>query len=365
MRLVIDMVFECRSVGVLEFKGIKGVVAMNTVQLAHGSGGKLTHDLIKDLFVKYFDNEYLSPLSDSAEIRLSSKEIVFTTDSYVVKPLVFPGGDIGKLAICGTVNDLSVAGGTPLFISCGFIIEEGFALKALEEIVQSMAATVKEAGVKIVTGDTKVVEKGAADGLFINTAGIGQKVEGLKLGYDQIRPGDKIIVNGNIGDHGMAVMAERENLGLSSNLISDCAPLNDLIKSVCEIRGTKYGIRFMRDPTRGGLATTLCEVAEETGFEMEIDETSIPISNEVKGIAEILGIDPLYSANEGKVVIIASADSAGQIVSKMKNHPLGKNARIIGEINSKGPVGKVTLKTGIGTRRLITMPTGPQLPRIC
>lgn len=329
----------------------------NKILLAHGSGGKLTHDLIKDLFARYFENEYLSPLSDSALINLDNNKVSFTTDSYVVKPLKFPGGDIGKLAICGTVNDLAVSGAKPLYISCGFIIEEGMTFELLEEIVASMANTADEAGVKIVTGDTKVVEAGAADGLFINTAGLGEKIEGLKLGYNQIKPGDKIIINGNVGDHGIAVMAARNELGISAELKSDCAALNSLVTGI-------QNIKFMRDPTRGGLATTLCEIAESTGYEIEIDESQIPVSKEVKAVSEILGIDPLFSANEGKVILVVSAETADTTLDKLKSHPLGKNAAIIGEVK-EAKTGRVNLKTEIGTQRQLTMLTGNQLPRIC
>lgn len=332
-------------------------IDMNRILLGHGSGGKLTHDLIKDLFVRYFDNEYLSPLSDSAFLRIPGERIAFTTDSYVVNPIKFPGGDIGKLAICGTVNDLAVSGATPLYISCGFIIEEGLPFGDLEEIVVSMAKTAKVAGVSIVTGDTKVVEKGSADSIFINTAGIGKVIAGLTLGYKQIKPGDKIIINGNIGDHGMAVMSARAELGLDSDVISDCAPLGGLLQGLTEVN-------FMRDPTRGGVATTLCEIACESGFDIEIDESALPISTTVKGIAEILGIDPLFSANEGKVILVTPSESTDATLDKLISHPLGKNSRVIGVVKeTKG--GKVDLKTQIGTHRQITMLTGSQLPRIC
>lgn len=330
------------------------------ILLAHGSGGRLTHDLIKTLFKRYFENEYLSPLTDSAFLDLSGNKICFTTDSYVVNPLTFPGGDIGILAICGTVNDLAVTGAAPKFISCGFIIEEGLSYKTLEEIVASMARAAKDAGVKIVTGDTKVVERGAADGLFINTAGIGERDPGLKLGYEEIKPGDKIIINGNIGDHGIAVMAARNDLGVATSLKSDCAPLAGLIQNVTGAAD----IRFMRDPTRGGVATTLCEIAEETGLDIEIDEAALPISEEVRGIGEILGIDPLFSANEGKVLFVTSPESAEAALDRMRSHPFGKDSRIIGEVGSAKNA-RVGLKTEIGTIRRISMLTGSQLPRIC
>ncbi len=331
----------------------------NTVLLAHGSGGRLSHQLIRDLFAKHFDNDYLRSLSDSAEIDLTDPKIAFTTDSYVVKPLTFPGGNIGKLAICGTVNDLAVAGATPLFISCGFIIEEGISFELLEEIVSSMAKTALDAGVQIVTGDTKVVEKGSADGCFINTAGIGIRRDDLKIALNRIEPGDAIIVNGTIGDHGMAVMASREGLGLSGNLESDCAPLNNLVDGI-----VSTDIKFMRDPTRGGLATTVCEIAEETGYNVELDALKLPISESVQGIAEVLGIDPIYSANEGKVIIVVGKKAADATLEKLKAHPLGKEATIIGHVTDEKN-GRVLMKTEIGTHRQVSMLSGAQLPRIC
>ncbi len=335
------------------------------ILLSHGSGGKLTHDLIKDVFAKHFKNEYLDRLDDSAKISLANQNIAFTTDSYVVKPIKFPGGDIGKLAICGTVNDLAVAGAKPLYLSCGFIIEEGLEFSLLEEIVASMARAARDCGVSVVTGDTKVVEHGSADGLFINTSGIGIKSEGVELGIDKIQPGDKIIINGNIGDHGMAVMAVRNDLGISSKIISDCAPLNDLIDNILSALNSQLSaIKFMRDPTRGGLATTLCEIAEGSKWNIEISEKDLPISAEVRAVAEILGIDPLYSANEGKVVAVVSKDAADIVLNAMKQNPLGENARIIGTVtNTQGE--NALLRTEIDTIRQISMLTGDQLPRIC
>lgn len=332
----------------------------NKILLAHGSGGRLTHNLIKNIFAKHFNNEYISPLLDSALIELSSKNIALTTDSYVINPINFPGGNIGTLAVSGTVNDLAVVGATPLYMTCGMIIEEGLTLEELEGIVLSMAETASKAGVKIVTGDTKVVEKGSADKIFINTSGVGILNPEAQLGYSYIEPGDKIIVSGTVGDHGMAIMAAREGLGLSSTIESDCAPLNGIIDSViCR------DVKFMRDPTRGGLATTLCEIAESGGLDIEIDETKIPISENVRGISEILGIDPLYSANEGKFIAIVRSDAANKILETIKSHPIGRNANIIGCVSASGGSGGVILKTEIGTRRQIQMLTGAQLPRIC
>lgn len=336
----------------------------NKILLGHGSGGKLTHELIRNLFAKFFANKFLSPLSDSANLTLSSKNIAFTTDSYVVDPLIFPGGDIGKLAICGTVNDLAVSGAKPEFISCGFIIEEGLEFELLEEIVVSMANTAKEAGVQIVTGDTKVVGKGSADKLFINTSGIGTIIERTALGLKNIVSGDVIIVNGTIGDHGMAILAAREGLNLKTELKSDCAALGNLIETLVHELGAPQDIKFMRDPTRGGLATTLCEIAESTGLDIEIDEKNIPLSKDVIGISEILGIDPLFSANEGKAIFVVSPNSASKALEIIQKHPLGKNAKMIGVIK-ESHTSKVHLRTAFGTTRQLMMLTGEQLPRIC
>lgn len=319
--------------------------------------------LIKELFLKYFDNKYLSELSDSAVLPAASEKIAFTTDSYVIDPVFFPGGDIGKLAVCGTVNDLAVSGAIPKYISAGFILEEGLPMKDLEKIVKSMAGEAKKAGVKIVTGDTKIVNKGKADKIFINTAGVGLlhgKNVHISKG-EKIKTGDKIIVNGTMGEHGVAVMSAREDLKISSPVFSDCASLNHLIKKVLE---KNEGIKFIRDLTRGGLASVLAEIVEQINSGIRFKETAVPVSEKVQALCEMLGFDPLYLANEGKVVMIVSSEHAESILEEIKKDPLGKNSSIIGEIVDTNQ-GKVVMETEIGGSRIIDKITGEQLPRIC
>jgi hydrogenase expression/formation protein HypE len=339
------------------------MIKNDKVLLGHGSGGKLSHDLISSLFVKYFRNDYLDKQTDAAILEISETQLSFTTDSFVVDPIFFPGGDIGKLAVCGTVNDLAVSGATPLFLSAGFIIEEGFSLQDLEAIVRSMAAEAKKAGVIIVTGDTKVVNRGKCDKIFINTAGIGKIAnQNLTIGEgSQIKPGDKIIINGSIGDHGMAILAARKELNIQSDISSDCASLNGLIKNVL---AATNGIKFMRDATRGGLATVLAELSEKRNFGITIEESQLLVSQKVRAFCELLGFDPLYVANEGKVVMVVDAASAEKVISVMTEHEFGRGARIIGEINVNYP-GKAFINTGIGGKRIIDMLAGEQLPRIC
>ena len=333
------------------------------ILLEHGSGGKLSLRLIKDLFIKHFDNPILQRQTDSALLNISSDLIAFTTDSYVVDPLFFPGGNIGKLAVCGTVNDLAVSGADPKYISVSFIIEEGFSLGELEKIVSGIAAEAEKTGVLIVTGDTKVVNKGKCDKLFINTAGIGildEKFKHISTG-DNIKTGDKIILNGTIGDHGMAIMAARNFAGFNTDIKTDCAGLNRMIK---DILNNGCNIKFMRDATRGGIANILCELTENSGISIEIDESKVPIKESVRGMCELLGFDPFYVANEGKVIIIASAEDAGRVIEIMKTNEFGKNCAVIGEITDNQN-GKTVLKTEIGGKRIIEMLAGEQLPRIC
>lgn len=330
------------------------------ISLAHGSGGKLMHDLIKNLFLQRFDNSILSPLTDSAVLNIDGNLLAFTTDTYVVKPLLFPGGDIGKLAVCGTVNDLAVMGAKPIYISCGLVIEEGLDYKILKKIIYSMETTAKSAEVQVVTGDTKVVEKGEGDGIFINTSGIGI-MEKETLSLKNIQIGDKIILNGSIGEHGIAVLSARTDLGLETEIKSDCASLNGLISRILKASDK---IRFMRDPTRGGLATTLNEIVEGKDFGIMLEEDRIPISNSVKGVCELLGFDPLHVANEGKVVIVAGAEDAEKILTIMQQHSLGKDSQIIGEVVSE-PRGKACMETRVGGTRIVDMMVGEQLPRIC
>ncbi|HOX29166.1 MAG TPA: hydrogenase expression/formation protein HypE [bacterium] len=331
------------------------------ILLSHGSGGKQAHDLITQIFITSFGNSYLNKLEDSAILFENGASLAFTTDGYVVKPRFFPGGDVGKLAVCGTVNDLSVAGAIPEFISCGFIIEEGFPVEDLQKIVTSMRKASEISGVKIVTGDTKVVENGAADGIFITTAGIGRIAMSPRPSIDRIETGDVIIINGDIGDHGISVMAEREGLKFNVPVVSDCAPLSGLIRDVHVFAGD---IRFMRDPTRGGLATVLNEISSSAEVGIEIYEDDIPVSDGVQGMCELLGLDPLYVANEGKVVMIASEKSAPEILKKMRANEYGAGSRVIGRITAEHP-GKVSMKTPYGGSRIIDMLTGDQLPRIC
>jgi hydrogenase expression/formation protein HypE len=334
-----------------------------TILLGHGSGGLMTSDLIRDYFVKNFKSQELEELTDSAVIHVNYSLLAFTTDSFVVDPIFFPGGDIGKLAVCGTVNDLSVSGAIPLFLSAAFIIEEGFPLEELDKITKSMSETAREAGVRIVTGDTKIVKRGQCDKVFINTAGIGsldKKYEGISKGTG-IVAGDQILVNGYLGDHEIAILAARENLQFETPVLSDVAPLNSLIGTLLD---AGVEIRFMRDVTRGGLATILSEIAGTLNFGVTIDEQKIPVREEVSGICEVYGFNPLYLANEGKVLMVVSADSAATALEIMKNHEKGRDACIIGNISDRNE-GKVLMKSVIGGTRIIDKLAGEQLPRIC
>ncbi len=333
----------------------------DTISMAHGGGGRLARDLIKNLFLKHLDNPKLALLGDSAVFEINGSRLALTTDSYVVKPIFFPGGDIGKLAVCGTVNDLAVAGARPLYISCGMIIEEGFSLKDLEIITLSIKDAARKAGVEVVTGDTKVIEKTKGNNIYINTAGLGIVENSIELGIDKISVGDKIILSGNIGDHGIAVLSKREGFDFESSIESDCAPLNNIAQAIL-----KSGrIRFMRDPTRGGLAAVLNEIAEDGGFRIEIAEDSIPVADEIKGICSILGLDPLYIANEGKLIAIVARDDADKVLKTMQDNPLGQKASIIGEVTGKGEKSGVYLKTSYGGTRILDMPVDDPLPRIC
>lgn len=335
------------------------------ILLAHGSGGILSHRLIEEVFLKAFTDPLLAPLNDQALFDPpnppSVSKFAFTTDSYVVSPIFFPGGDIGKLSVCGTINDLAVGGAEPLYMSASFIIEEGTELSALEKVVDSMARTARAAGVRIVTGDTKVVERGKGDGIFINTAGIGVVTDGIELSPARISPGDSVIVSGTIGDHGIAVLAHREGIMMDSPVQSDCAPLHGLVKDILINAG---GVKAMRDPTRGGLATILNELASQSGTSILVREEAIPIREEVRGACEILGFDPLYLANEGKLVAVVSGESAPGVVEIMKKNPFGSDAALIGTV-AEEPKGKVLLETSIGNRRIIEKLSGEQLPRIC
>lgn len=330
------------------------------ILLAHGSGGQLAHDLIRNSFLPALDNPVLSPLDDSATFEADGK-LAFTTDSYVVQPIFFPGGNIGKLSVCGTVNDLAMAGAVPRYLSLAFIIEEGLLTNDLERVINSIKETAEAAGVNIVTGDTKVVDRGCADKLFINTAGIGIVPPGVNISGHHAQPGDVIILSGTIGDHGIAVLSQREGLNFMTKLESDCAPLNGL---VAEMLGISAGIRCLRDPTRGGLASTLNELAEQSGVSISIEEAKIPVREEVAGACEMLGLDPLYVANEGKLVAIVDRKDAEAILEQMQKNQYGQNAAIIGEVREKHR-GRVTMKTSFGTSRIVDMLVGEPLPRIC
>jgi hydrogenase expression/formation protein HypE len=332
------------------------------ILLGHGSGGDMMHELINDLFISHFDNNILKEQTDSAILSPGSPDIAFTTDSFVIDPIFFPGGDIGKLAVCGTVNDLAVSGAEPLYISVSFIIEEGLPFSDLEKIVISLAAEAKKAGVVVVTGDTKVVNKGKCDKIFINTAGIGSlKKEDRNTGRAlNLKPGDNIIINGSIGDHGMAVMNARESFNFTTTVESDCACLNHMIREVLD----NCTVKFMRDPTRGGIATVLNELSVKTNLGIELSESEIPVSSSVKAMCEILGFNPLHIANEGKVIIVADEKESVKILDILKNNSLGKQSSVIGRVVSDHP-GKVVMMNETGGRRIVDSLSGDQLPRIC
>ncbi len=331
------------------------------ILLEHGSGGLLSNELIAHMFLPHFSNSYLDRMEDSAVLTIGNQKFCFTTDSYVVSPVFFPGGDIGSLAVHGTVNDLAVCGGKPLYMSAGYILEEGFSFASLEKIVQSMADAAKHAGIKIVTGDTKVVSRGAVDGIFINTSGIGIIEYAGSLSVKSIAPGDVIILNGTIGDHGAAIMQARENLGLETDIISDSAPLSGLI---AEILNVSSDIHCMRDATRGGLGAILAEIAQNANIRINISEQYIPVGENVRGICEILGLDPLFLANEGKMVLFCPAAEASKVLAVMKEHEFGRNAAVIGNVGESSQ-GRVVLKTSIGGERIVDLPTGELVPRIC
>ena len=330
------------------------------ILLTHGSGGKLAHELVEKSFVKAFDNPLLAKLDDSAVIDFSGR-LAFTTDSYVVNPIFFPGGDIGKLAVCGTVNDLAMSGAKPLYLSLSFIIEEGLPQSELKEIVGSVQQAAQEAGVKIVTGDTKVVHRGSADKLFINTAGIGIIPEGADISGSNATPGDKVLLSGPIGDHGIAVLSRREGLSFSTQLESDCAPLNGLVD---EMLNASSSIHCLRDPTRGGLATTLNELAKQSKVSIRIEEERVPVRDEVLAACEMLGFDPLYVANEGRLVAVVPAEDADKVLKAMRRNHYGKETSLIGEVSANNP-GRVVMRTTIGASRIVDMMVGDPLPRIC
>jgi len=330
------------------------------ILLAHGSGGKLSHDLVEKGFLTILGNPWLNKLDDSATLELSGR-IAFTTDSYVVSPLFFPGGDIGKLAVCGTVNDLAMSGARPVYLSLSLIIEEGLPLADLDRIVASIQKAADEGGVKVVTGDTKVVNRGSADKLFINTAGIGFIPPGTNISGSNAQPGDRIIISGPIGDHGIVVMSQREGLRFSAGVESDCAPLNRLVAEMLE---ASTDIHCLRDPTRGGLATSLNELARQSKVGIIIEEDKIPVRQAVRAMCELLGLDPLYIANEGRLIAVIPPGDAEKVLAKMRQNHYGAEATIIGEVVAERP-GRVVMKTTLGASRLIDMLVGDLLPRIC
>lgn len=330
------------------------------ILLAHGSGGKLSHELVEKNFVPLFKNPLLDKLDDSAVFELEGR-LAFTTDSYVVSPIFFPGGDIGRLAVCGTINDLAMSGAIPLYLSISLIIEEGFPLADLQRVMTSIQRTAEEAKVKVITGDTKVVNRGSADKLFINTAGIGVVPSGVDISGAKAKPGDKVILSGTIGEHGIAVLSEREGLQFSVPIESDCAPLHQL---VAEMVKTTTHIHCLRDPTRGGLASTLNEIAQQSGVGIKIEEEKIPVKDAVRAYCELLGFDPLYVANEGKLVAVVPAGDAERVLAKMRRNQYGTESAIIGEVVAEHP-NRVVMRTRLGAFRVIDMLVGELLPRIC
>lgn len=337
------------------------------IVLGHGSGGKLTAELIDKIFLPAFANPILDRLDDQAVLQIDGARLAFTTDSFVVTPIFFPGGDIGRLAVNGTVNDLAMSGACPLYLSAAFILEEGLSADDLRRVVDSMGAAAREAGVQLVTGDTKVVDRGKGDQIFITTTGIGVIERPVNISANRARAGDKIILSGYIGDHGMAIMSQRENLDFEGTIESDCAPLHGLVAAMldaCVEERDEHPIHCLRDPTRGGVATTLNEIASQSKVGMLLNETLLPVRENVKGACEILGLDPLYVANEGKLVAVVAADAADAILCRMREHPLGSNAVMIGEVVSEHR-GMVLMETGVGGTRVLDVMFGEQLPRIC
>ena len=335
--------------------------AKDTILLGHGSGGKLSAELVREVFLPALHNPILDRLDDQAIFAVGNQRLAMTTDSFVVKPLFFPGGDIGSLAVHGTVNDLAMGGAKPLFLSVAFIIEEGFAMDDLRRIVASLHRAANEAGVQVITGDTKVVERGKGDGVFINTTGIGIVPHELELSASRARPGDKVLLSGSIGEHGIAILAQREGLEFETTIQSDSAALHTL---VADMLAASNAVRCMRDPTRGGVSSTLNEIAEQSQVGIELEERTMPIREEVRGACELLGLDPLYVANEGKLIAIVAPEAADLVLHAMRRHPLGSAATIIGTVNEDRQH-LVTMRTSLGTTRIVDMLAGDQLPRIC
>jgi hydrogenase expression/formation protein HypE len=331
------------------------------IVLGHGSGGKLSAELLRDVFLPFFHSPILNRLDDQAVFEINGARLAFSTDSFVVKPLFFRGGDIGSLAVHGTVNDLAMGGATPLYLSTGFILEEGLEIETLRRVAESMGSAADAIPIEIVTGDTKVVEKGSGDGLFVNTTGIGLVPEGVRLSPALVRPGDRVLLSGPIGDHGIAILAEREGIQFSTDLASDCAPLHGLVAAML---GASLDIHAMRDPTRGGLSSALNEIASRAQVGITIEESAIPVREQVRGACEMLGFDPLYVANEGKLVAFVAPHAVEPVLAAMRRHPLGRDAVLVGAVTDMHP-GLVLLRTPFGTTRIVDMLPGDQLPRIC
>jgi hydrogenase expression/formation protein HypE len=331
------------------------------IQMDHGAGGRASHDLVAKTFMPALTNPILKELNDSALLNFQDMRLAMSTDSYVVDPIFFPGGDIGSLAVHGTVNDLAMRGAQPCYLSVGFILEEGLEITDLEKLLTSMAEAAREAGVQVVAADTKVVERGKADRIFINTAGVGIIAPGVDIAGQNAKPGDFVLINGPVGDHGIAVLSTREGLSFQTEIQSDSAPLNKLVSDMLEV---SRNIHVLRDPTRGGVATALNEVANQSAVGIELEESSLPVRHEVNAACDMLGLDPLYVANEGKVLVMVAPEDADQVLYKMRQHPLGRDSCIIGRVVSEHP-GRVVLHTGIGGRRIVDMLSGEQLPRIC
>lgn len=342
------------------FRGSSGLLS-GSVDMMHGAGGRATAELVQALFVRHFDNPMLRAGNDQAAFQPPAGRLVISTDGHVVSPLFFPGGDIGSLAVHGTINDVAMAGARPLYLSAAFILEQGFPLADLERIVVSMAEASRRAGVPIVTGDTKVVERGKGDGVFITTTGVGVIPEGVDISGDKARPGDVILLNGSIGDHGVAILSKRENLAFETDICSDSAALHGL---VADMVAAVPGIRVLRDPTRGGLASTLNEIAQQSRVGLRLDETAIPMKADVRAACELLGLDPLYIANEGKLIAICAPADAARLLAAMRAHPLGREAAVIGEAVADD-LAFVQMRTAFGGARMVDWLAGEQLPRIC
>lgn len=335
--------------------------AKDRILLGHGSGGKLSAELLRDVFLPVFRNRVLARLDDQAILEVGGERLAFTTDTFVVKPLFFRGGDIGSLAVHGTVNDLAMGGAEPLFLSAAFVIEEGLPMATLARIAESMGRAAEEAGIEIVTGDTKVVEKGKGDGVFINTTGIGRVHPGTNLSAANARPGDRVLLSGYLGDHGITILSERQHIGFEAEIASDSAALHTLVRAMLE---ASTAIRCMRDPTRGGLSSAVNEIAAAAKVGIELEETAIPVREVVRGACELLGFDPLYVANEGKLIAIVAPESADAVLAAMRAHPLGCDSAIVGTVTERHPA-MVTMRTVFGTSRIVDLLPGDQLPRIC